>query len=199
LLDRDGKVFAWRGETFGGQITADTVSPFLRDAIIATEDKRFYRHFGISPRGIASAVRINMSEGRGPFEGNGGSTITQQVAKLICLGVPYDQTKWKSEADYEEDCRSGGIKRKLKEIPFSMALEAKYGKHDVLTLYLNRAYLGAGARGFEAASQRYFGKSANEVDPAEAAMLAGLLKAPSYYAPTNKIERSRDRAAVVLG
>lgn len=198
LLDREGKVFAWRGETFGGQIDVDTVSPYLRDAVIATEDKRFYSHFGISPRGIASAISINMSEGRGPFEGNGGSTITQQLAKLLCLGVAYDAKKWKSEADYEEDCRSGGIKRKLKEIPFSFALEAKYGKKGVLSLYLNRAYLGAGARGFEAAAQRYFGKSAANVTPAEAAMLAGLLKAPSYYAPTNSLDRSRERAAVIL-
>ena len=94
LLDRDGKVFAWRGETFGGQVDVETVSPFLRDAVIATEDKRFYRHFGISPRGIASAISINMSEGRGPFEGNGGSTITQQLAKLLCLGVVYDPKVW---------------------------------------------------------------------------------------------------------
>ena len=199
LLDRDGKVFAWRGETFGGQISPDTVSPFLLHAIIATEDKRFYQHFGISPRGIASAIRINMSEGRGPLEGNGGSTITQQVSKLLCLGNAYDEKAWKSEAAYEADCRSGGMKRKLKEIPFSFALETKYGKDGVLALYLNRAYLGAGARGFEAASQRYFGKSANDVTPAEAAMLAGLLKAPSTYAPTANLQRAQDRAAVVLG
>lgn len=199
LLDRDGKVFAWRGETFGGQINVDTVSPYLRDAIIATEDKRFYRHFGISPRGIASAISINMHEGRGPFEGNGGSTITQQLAKLLCLGVSYDPKVWKTEAAYEDDCRAGGIKRKLKEIPFSLALEAKYGKEGVLSLYLNRAYLGAGARGFEAAAQRYFGKSAHDVGPAEAAMLAGLLKAPSTYAPTANLQRAQDRAAVVLG
>ncbi len=199
LLDRDGTVFAWRGETFGGQITSDTVSPYLRDAVVATEDKRFYRHFGVSPRGIASAIRINMQEGRGPLEGNGGSTITQQVAKLLCLGVPYDPTAWKSEADYEEDCRSGGIWRKIKEIPFSMAMELKYSKADILTIYFNRAYLGAGARGFEAASQRYFGKSANQVGPAEAAMLAGLLKAPSKYAPTNNLQRAQDRAQVIVG
>jgi penicillin-binding protein 1A len=199
LLDRDEKVFAWRGETFGGNITADTVSPYLHDAVVATEDKRFYRHFGISPRGIASAVRINLSEGRGPLSGNGGSTITQQVAKLLCLGVPYDASKWKSEADYETDCRQGGIWRKLKEMPYAMAMEAKYSKEEILTIYFNRAYLGAGARGFEAAAQRYFGKSANKVGPAESAMLAGLLKAPSYYAPTNNLARSRDRANVIIG
>ncbi len=199
MLDREGDVFAWRGETFGGQITSDTVSDYLRNAVIATEDKRFYSHLGISPRGIASAIRINMSEGRGPLEGNGGSTITQQVAKLLCLGVPYDPTKWKTEADYEEDCRGGGIWRKLKEIPYSIAMELKYSKADILTIYFNRAYLGAGARGFEAAAQRYFGRSANEVSPAEAAMLAGLLKAPSRYAPTNNLQRAQDRAAVIIG
>ena len=119
LLDRNDKVFAWRGETFGGQITADTVSPDLLHAVIATEDKRFYSHFGISPRGIASAVRINLSEGRGPLSGNGGSTITQQVAKLLCLGTAYDPTQWKSEAEYEADCRQGGVWRKIKEIPYA--------------------------------------------------------------------------------
>ena len=128
--------------------------------MIATEDKRFYGHFGISPRGIASAIRINLAEGRGPLEGNGGSTITQQVAKLLCLGVPYDAANWKTEAEYEADCRQGSLWRKIKEIPYAMAMELKYSKDDILTIYFNRSYLGAGARGFEAASQRYFGKSA---------------------------------------
>lgn len=199
LLDQDGKVFAWRGETFGGQITPDTVSPHLLHAVIATEDKRFYRHFGVSPRGIASAIRINLAEGRGPFSGNGGSTITQQVAKLLCLGTAYDPARWKTEGEYEEDCRSGGLRRKLKEIPFALAMEVKYTKDEILTIYFNRAYLGAGARGFEAAAQRYFGKSANQVNPAEAAMLAGLLKAPSRFAPTTNLQRAQDRAAVIIG
>jgi penicillin-binding protein 1A len=198
LLDVNERTFAYRGETFGS-ITAQTVSPDLLNAVVATEDKRFYRHFGISPRGIASAVRINMAAGRGPLEGNGGSTITQQVAKLICLGVEYDATKWKSEADYEKDCRQGGIWRKIKEMPFAMAMEAKYTKAEILTIYFNRAYLGAGARGFEAAAERYFGKDAKDVTVAEAAMLAGLLKAPSTYAPTNSLERAQGRAGVVVG
>ncbi|WP_050605614.1 transglycosylase domain-containing protein [Ruegeria sp. 6PALISEP08] len=199
LLDRDGKVFAWRGDQFGGVITADTVSPHLRNAVIATEDKRFYRHFGVSPRGVASAVRINLSEGRGPLSGHGGSTITQQTAKLLCLGEPYDPTEWESEAAYEADCRQGSLWRKGKEAVYAMAMEVKYSKNEVLTIYLNRAFLGAGARGFEAASQRYFGKSAAEVSPAEAAMLAGLLVAPTRYAPTNNLQRSQDRARLVIG
>ncbi|NPD16579.1 penicillin-binding protein [Xinfangfangia sp. D13-10-4-6] len=199
MLDRDGKTFAWRGEMFGGQITTENVSPHLVNAIVATEDKRFYWHLGVSPRGIASAIRINLAEGRGAFQGNGGSTITQQVAKLLCLGVPYDPNEWKSEAAYEADCRGGGIKRKLKEVPYAIAMELKYSKKDVLAIYMNRAYLGAGARGFEAAAQRYFGKSAADVTPAEAAMLAGLLQAPSTLAPTSNLQRSQNRANVVVG
>ncbi len=199
MQDRDGAVFAWRGETFGAQMTAKTVSLNLLNAIVATEDKRFYQHFGISPRGIASAIRINLAAGRGPLEGNGGSTITQQVAKLLCLGVEFNPKQWKDEGTYEDDCRGGGIWRKVKEIPYAMAMEVKYSKDDILTIYLNRAYLGAGARGFEAAAQRYFGKSAAKVNPAEAAMLAGLLKAPSKYAPTNNLKRAQDRAAVIIG
>ena len=199
LLDHEGNVFAWRGETYGGQISATNVSKHLRNAVVATEDKRFYGHFGVSPRGIASAIRINLSEGRGPFQGNGGSTITQQVAKLLCLGVDYDPTRWKNEAEYEADCRKGSLVRKLKEVPYAIALEWKYSKDEILTIYLNRAYLGAGARGFEAAAQRYFGKSSRQVTPAESAMLAGLLVAPSYYAPTNSLKRAQDRATVIIG
>lgn len=198
LLDRYGEVFAWRGEQFGGMITASTVSPHLKNAVIATEDKRFYRHFGVSPRGVLSAIRINLREGRGPLSGHGGSTITQQTAKLLCLGNPYDPADWKSEAAYEADCRKGSLWRKAKEGIYALALEAKFSKDEILTIYLNRAFLGAGARGFEAASQRYFGTSANAVSPSEAAMLAGLLVAPTRYAPTNNLERSQERAATVL-
>ena len=198
LLDRDGAIFAWRGEQFGGQITAETVSPHLKNAVIATEDKRFYGHFGVSPRGIASAVRINLAEGRGPLQGHGGSTITQQTAKLLCLGNSYTPDSGMTEAEFEADCRRTTLVRKIKEALYAMAMEVRYSKDDILTIYLNRAYLGAGARGFEAAAQRYFGISANEVLPAEAAMLAGLLKAPSRYAPTADLQRSRDRAATIL-
>ncbi|MBD3679905.1 MAG: PBP1A family penicillin-binding protein [Rhodobacteraceae bacterium] len=199
LLDRNGEVFAWRGEQFGGQITADTVSPHLRNAVVATEDKRFRWHPGVDPIGIASAIRINLREGRGPLSGHGGSTITQQTAKLLCIGVTFDRDIWDTEAEYEADCRESSLWRKAKEAIFAMAMEAKYSKNDILTIYLNRAYLGAGARGFEAASQRYFGKSAAEVNPSEAAMLAGLLTAPSRYAPTANLQRSQDRASVIVG
>jgi len=199
LMDRNAQVFAWRGEQFGGAITTDTVSPHLKNAVIATEDKRFYRHMGISPRGVASAIRINMSEGRSPLSGHGGSTITQQTAKLLCIGVPFDATSGQTEREYESQCREGSLWRKVKEAVYALAMETKYTKDDILTIYLNRAFLGAGARGFEAASQRYFSVSAAEVTPAQAAMLAGLLKAPSYYAPTRNLKRAQDRANLILG
>ena len=199
MLDRNGEVYAWRGDQFGGLVTTSTVSPYLKNAVIATEDKRFFRHPGIDPRGIASAIRINMREGRGPFSGNGGSTITQQTAKLLCLGVPFDREKWDTERAYEQDCRRTTIWRKIKEAVYALAMEAKFTKEEVLTIYLNRAFLGAGSRGFEAASQRYFGISAKDVDGGQAAMLAGLLKAPSYYAPTSNLERAQGRASVVVG
>lgn len=199
LLDDQGDVFAWRGDQFGGVVTAQTVSPHLKNAIVATEDRRFYRHFGVSPRGIASAVRINLSEGRGPFSGHGGSTLTQQTAKLLCLGKPYDPADGLTEAEYEAECRRSTLWRKIEEAGYAMAMEAKYTKDEILTIYMNRAFLGAGARGFEAAAERYFGKSASEVSPAEAAMLGGLLVAPSRFAPTNDLARAQNRANVIVG
>ena len=199
LMDRNGDVFAWRGDQFGGIVTAQTVSPFLKNAVVATEDRRFYSHFGLSPRGVASAVRINLRAGRGPLSGNGGSTITQQTAKLICLGVNYDPKVWKSERAYERECRRTTLWRKIKEAIFALAMEAKFSKDEILTIYLNRAFLGAGARGFEAAAQRYFGKSATQVNATEAAMMAGLLKAPSRLAPTDNLTGAQARAEIVIG
>ncbi|CTQ48908.1 Penicillin-binding protein 2D [Jannaschia donghaensis] len=198
LQDREGQTFAWRGDNFGGLVTLDGVSPNLANAVVASEDKRYYRHIGVSPRGIVGAMRTNLRAGRGPFSGGGGSTITQQVAKLLCLGEDWDPTMGQTEAEFEADCRAGTVWRKLKEIPYALALEAKFSKEEILAIYLNRAYLGAGARGFAAASQRYFGKSVARLNAQESAMLSGLLPAPSYYAPTNNLERAQDRAATVL-
>ncbi|MEL7012138.1 MAG: PBP1A family penicillin-binding protein [Pseudomonadota bacterium] len=198
LMDREGDVFAWRGDQFGGVVTASSVSPHLKNAVVATEDKRFYRHFGISPRGVASAIRINLSEGRGPLSGHGGSTITQQTAKLLCLGVEYDEDAWDSEAAYVRDCRRGSLGRKAKEAVYALAMEAKYSKDEILSIYLNRAYMGAGAYGSEAAAQRYFGKPSSALSAQEGAMLAGLLTAPTRLAPTSNLERSQARAATIL-
>lgn len=198
MLDRHGEVFAWRGDQFGGAIDPSSTSEHLVNAVVATEDRRFWRHLGISPRGIASAIRINLSEGRGPLSGHGGSTITQQVGKLLCLGVGYDPEEWATEAEYERDCRRTTMWRKIQEVPFSFAMELRYSKAEILSIYMNRVFLGAGARGFEAASQRYFGISSRDVNPQQSAMLAGLLAAPSRFAPTNNLQRSQDRANVVL-
>lgn len=199
FMDRYGRPFAWRGQNYGGAVDAQSVSPHLKNAVVATEDKRFYSHFGLSPRGIASAIRINLREGRGALSGHGGSTITQQTAKLLCLGVPYDPDIWPTQAKYEADCRQSTLWRKIKEALFSFALEARYSKDQILSLYLNRAYMGGGAYGAEAAAQRFFGKPAALLTPAESAMLAGLLTAPTTFAPTTNLQRAQNRAGVVLG
>ncbi|MEO0357812.1 MAG: penicillin-binding transpeptidase domain-containing protein, partial [Pseudomonadota bacterium] len=127
------------------------------------------------------------------------SSITQQTAKLLCFGQPFDPDVHESEARYEQDCRRTTLWRKLKEATYAMAMELRYTKEEILTIYLNRAFLGAGARGFEAASQRYFGLSATQVDAGQAAMLAGLLRAPSRLAPTSNLTGAQNRASTVLG
>ena len=197
ILDRNGEVFAWRGNQLSA-VPASAVSPNLRNAVIAAEDDSFYEHSGLSLRGIAGAIYINLREGRGPLNGHGGSTITQQVAKLLCLGAKFDPASGKSEAEFERNCRRSTIWRKIKEVPFAIALELKYTKDEILSVYLNRVYLGAGAVGFEAASNRYFGKSVTDVSVSEAAMLAGLLAAPSVYSPTRDINRANRRASLII-
>lgn len=178
FYDAHGDIFAWRGEQYGGDLTPDKVSPKLIQAVIAAEDKRFYSHIGIDPRGIARAMVVNFRAGRLV---QGGSTLTQQVAKNVFLDAERTLT------------------RKIKEVPMALALELAYTKEEILAVYLNRVYLGAGTFGFEAAAQRYFGKSTSTLTIAEAAMLAGLLRAPSALAPTNDLSRSQDRAAVIIG
>lgn len=177
LLDANNEVFAWRGDQ-GAVTRVDAVSPDLVKAVVAAEDRRFYNHFGVDLRGVARAMLVNLRAGRTV---QGGSSITQQVAKLIW----FDNTRT--------------VERKIKEIPAALALELKFTKDEILSIYLNRAYLGAGATGFEAAAQRYFGKSASNVNAAEAAMLAGLLRAPSRYSPTNNLAQAQNRANTIIG
>ena len=177
LLDASGQTFAWRGQQLGLTRAAD-VSPHLVHAIVATEDRRFWWHFGIDLQGTARALFVNLRAGQTV---QGGSSLTQQVAKLIWFD------------------NSRTLERKIKEIPAALALEWKFSKDEILSIYLNRAYLGASATGFEAASERYFGKSAADVTPAEAAMLAGLLRAPSRFAPTNDLARAQTRARTIVG
>ena len=190
LLDRNNEVFAWRGNQFGGILKSNVLNPILHDAIISVEDRTFYSHYGVSLRGILGAIRINLREGRGPFSGHGGSTITQQVAKILCL--------LQGDINTQKHCRRSTISRKLLEIPFALALEYAYSKKDILSIYINRVYLGSGAYGFEAASERYFNKSSSELSIGEAALLAGLLKAPTRYSPINNKDLSQSRALTVL-
>jgi penicillin-binding protein 1A len=190
LLDRNNEVFAWRGNQFGGILRSKDLNRVLHDAIVTVEDRTFYSHFGISIRGILGAIRINLREGRGPFSGHGGSTITQQVAKILCL--------LEGDSNTQKHCRRSTISRKLLEIPFALALEYAYSKEDILSIYINRVYLGSGAYGFEAASERYFNKNSSDLSVAQAAILAGLLKAPSRYSPLNNKELSQSRAQTVL-
>ncbi len=198
LLDRNGDILARQGNQFGGAVTTDTVSKHLVNAVVASEDKRFWWHLGVSPRGVASAVRINLSEGRGALQGHGGSTISQQTAKLLCIGREYDPDEWESEAKYVAECRRGTISRKAQEAIYALAMEVKFTKEEILSIYLNRAYMGGGAYGASAAAKVYFAKDASQLTPAESAMLAGLLTAPSALAPTSNLKRSQDRASTVL-
>jgi penicillin-binding protein 1A len=177
VVAADGRVIAVRGATGERFVQIGEISPWLVKAVIATEDSRFYRHFGLDPIGLARALVDNLRAGEVVA---GGSTITQQLAKNLYLTPERSLT------------------RKLQELTLAVWLEANLGKNEILTLYLNRVYLGAGAYGVEAASRRYFAKPAKDLGLAEAAMLAGLLKAPSALAPTSDLDRARERAAVVL-
>jgi len=177
VIAADGSKIAERGSQGSVTVRLAKLPAVLPQAVIATEDRRFYEHFGLDVFGFARALLANIRAGRVV---QGGSTITQQLAKNLYLSP--EQT----------------LLRKIRELYLAIWLETRLSKDEILELYLNRVYLGAGAYGVEAASQRYFGKSASLVSLAEAAMLAGLLKAPTYYAPTNDLTRARERAAQVL-
>ena len=165
------------------------VPPRVIKAFLAAEDKNFYRHMGLDPLGILRAVLTNIKYYGKSRRKVGASTITQQVAKLLCM-----MNKEKSESS----CRRQSLARKILEIPFSIALELKFSKSEILSIYMNRVYLGANTVGFEAAAQRYFDKSATQVSVSESAMLAGLLKAPSRYAPTRDLILAQNRARIVI-
>ncbi|PYN15486.1 MAG: penicillin-binding protein [Candidatus Rokuibacteriota bacterium] len=149
----------------------------LRDAVIATEDKRFYSHWGIDPIGVARAVVQNYRRGR--FV-EGGSTITQQLTKVLFL------TPDKS------------LERKLKEAVLALELERRYSKDRILEMYMNQVYFGHGAYGVEAAARTYFGKSVSELNVRESALIGGLPRAPSNYSPFERSEAAKRRREVVL-
>lgn len=177
IIDRNGFLIANRGTTGGEALSLKEMSPWIPKAVVAIEDRRFYDHYGVDPIGIARAMVTNIIHSRSK---QGGSTLTQQLAKNLFLSP--DRT----------------LERKVQEALLALWLEHKYTKDQILEMYLNRVYLGSGAYGVEAASRRYFGKSAKDVDLMEAATLAGLLKAPSRLSPARDPKAANDRAKLVL-
>ena len=177
FLANDGSVLVQIGELKGETVDVKDLPPHLIHALLATEDRRFYEHFGIDPLGIGRAMLVNLRHGR--FV-QGGSTLTQQLAKNLFL------------------TRERTIKRKVQEALLSLWLENTLTKDEILTAYLNRVYFGSGAYGIEAASQLYYNKPATQLTVNESALLVGLLKAPSRYSPLNNPELSRERQSVVI-
>jgi penicillin-binding protein 1A len=173
----DGSVIHSMGPSFGEWLRYEEIPPIMRDAMVAVEDRRYRSHPGIDPIGIARGIWVGWTQG-----GNirGVSTITQQLARNIFL------TNDRSFA------------RKVREGILALALEWRFSKDQILELYLNRVYFGGGAYGIDAASRTFFGHSATELDTGEAAIIAGLVKAPSNYSPTADTEAARGRAGVVL-
>ncbi|MGA2041836.1 MAG: penicillin-binding protein 1A [Roseiarcus sp.] len=177
ILAEDGALIANRGDTGGAAVHLGDLPPYLPRAFVAIEDRRFYSHFGIDPIGIGRAI-FRDATGRGGMEG--GSTLTQQLAKNLFL------------------TQERTLSRKIQEAILALWLERKYSKDQILELYLNRVYFGSGAYGVEAAAQKYFGKSARQVNLSEAAVLAGLMKSPSRLAPNHNLEAANARAAQVV-
>ena len=177
FLDRFGNEVGSRGIRHNDAIPLEDYPDHLIKASLATEDRRFYEHFGIDPSGLVRALTANARAG-GVVQG--GSTITQQLAKNLFLN------------------NERTIERKVKEAFLAIWLETRLTKNEILKLYLDRAYMGGGAFGVDAAAQYYFNKSAKDVNLAEAAMLAGLFKAPTRFAPHVNLPAARARANVVL-
>jgi len=177
ITGTDGRVLATRGDS-GVSATLKELPRYVPQAFIAIEDRRFYSHLGIDPMGIMRATVANVLH-RGVAQG--GSTITQQLAKNLFL------------------TQERTLTRKVQEAVLALWLERKFSKNEILDLYLNRVYFGAGAYGIEAAAQRYFNKHARTLSLAEAAMLAGLVKSPSRLAPTRNPGGAERRAQIVLG
>jgi len=173
----NGQVLVNIGPSFGQWLRYEQIPPEMRAAMIAVEDKRFRSHLGVDPVGVARAAKVRVETGRWT---QGGSTITQQLARNIFL----------------TNSRTFG--RKVKEGVLALAIERKFSKNQILELYLNRVYFGGGAYGIDAASRRFFGHSARTLSLGEAAIIAGLVKAPSNYSPTADVEAARDRSEVVL-
>jgi len=175
---RDGSEIVSLGPSYGRWISYQRIPSVMKDAMVSVEDRRFRSHFGVDPIGIVRSVYVRVQSGHWR---QGASTITQQLARNVFLN----------------NNRTFG--RKLREAVLAMALESKFSKDQILELYLNKVYFGGGAYGVDAASRKFFGHSGENIDLAEAAIIAGLVKAPSRYSPTADVEAAISRGKVVLG
>jgi penicillin-binding protein 1A len=176
----DGTVLVSIGPSYGQWLRSDQIPQVMKDAMVSVEDRRFYEHPGVDPIGILRGAWIgfkNRGQGR---RLQGGSTITQQLARNIFLTTKYT------------------FSRKVKEAIVALSLERKFTKEQVLELYLNKVYFGGGSYGIDAASRKFFGHGADHLSLGEAAIIAGLVKAPSNYSPTADVQAAVGRASVVL-
>lgn len=176
-LDRSGALLAVRGSQYAPPVDIDALPKYVPAAFVAIEDRQFYHHFGFNPWGIMRSLAWNATHD-GPQRG--GSTITQQLARNLFLSPAQN------------------YRRKAQELILAIWLEMKFSKKQILALYMNRVYFGAGAYGIEAASQRYFNKPAKDLTLGEAALLAGMMKGPARYSPVAAKDRAARRATIVL-
>lgn len=176
----DGTVIMTLGPSYGEWLSYDQIPKIMREATISVEDRRFRDHIGIDPIGVLRALKFAFVNRNTDRRFQGASTITQQVARTIFLSNRYD------------------LRRKFKEAIIALALERKFTKDQILDLYMNKVYYGGGAYGVDAASRKFFGHPATRLSLGEAAIIAGLVKAPSHYSPTADAEAAIGRAGVVL-
>lgn len=177
ILDHNGDVITTYGDLYGNYVYYYDIPKNLQNAVIAIEDKSFFEHYGVN---VWSIIRASIANLRAGHTVQGGSTISQQLAKVLFLS------------------NKKTLKRKLQEVLLAMELEHKYTKKQILAIYLNRIYLGAGIYGIDAAAKYYFAKNVKDLSLYESAIIAGLIQAPSKYAPTNNIELTGNRAYQVL-
>jgi penicillin-binding protein 1A len=173
----DGSEIVTLGPSYGRWVPYERIPAVLKDAMISVEDRRFRDHWGVDPIGIVRSVWVRVQSGRWR---QGGSTITQQLARNIFLN------------------NSRTLDRKIREALLAMAIERKFSKDQVLELYLNKVYFGGGAYGVDSAARKFFGHSGEQLNLAEAAIIAGLVKAPSHYSPTADAKAAVGRAKVVI-
>ncbi|MGL5512745.1 MAG: transglycosylase domain-containing protein, partial [Sporomusa sp.] len=177
VFDINGQLISKLFEENRIVVTVNNISPYIQQAIIANEDTRFYKHYGVDPIGIIRAVIVNIRSGQLV---EGGSTITQQLAKNMFL------------------TQERTLTRKIKEVILALIIEHRFSKQEIMQAYLNQIYFGEGAYGVEAAAQLYFGKHAKGLSLSESALLAGLPRGPNIYSPYVNMQAALDRRAMVL-